>query len=74
MEGKMSLTVVSDRYGEGEFESYEQVAEQIEELGYTPLVKTHTMCDCGEWTTIYLSLTTGEAVLVESRHVGHQAW
>jgi hypothetical protein len=70
----MSLTVVSDRYGEGEFDSYEQVAEQIEDLGYTPLVKTHALCACGEWTTIYLSLTTGEIVLVETRHVGHQAW
>ena len=70
----MSLTVVSDRYGEGEYDSYEQVAEQIEDLGYTPLVKTHTLCACTEWTTIYLSLKTGEAVLVESRHVGHQAW
>ena len=70
----MSLTVVSDRYGEGEYEDYDQVAEQVEDLGYTPLVKTYALCACGEWTTIYLTLSSGEIVLVETKHAGHQAW
>jgi hypothetical protein len=66
-------TIVSDRYGEGKYEDFNDIITQVHDLGYDDPVVGMRYCECGECIWVIETLD-GEIVAVETEHVGHQAW
>jgi len=66
-------TIVSDRYGEGEYEDFNDIISQVHDLGYDDPVVWMRHCECGEYVWVIETLDS-EIVAVETEHVHHQAW
>ena len=66
-------TIVSDRYGEGEYENFNDIIRQVHDLGYDDPVVGMRRCECGEYIWVVETLSN-EVVAVETPHHLHQAW
>jgi hypothetical protein len=66
-------TIVSDRYGSGDYDKFATIIRQVHDLGYDDPVVGMRRCECGECIWVIETLDS-EIVAVETDHTDHQAW